>query len=176
MPTASAYFGSGPEADVLTNDGSIECQSGSKFLFTHGRKIIAGIYVPCAAEEEFVECFRGDGAQWIVDASQCDPGKERLRARDDDELELIWKYPRPVRNEMIPCEGDISIIAGDHFGEIAMHDAEPTREARLGRDESFGCRRSKQFLCRSKALRADIARIRQRDPHTWAYHVSEAVN
>jgi hypothetical protein len=32
------------------------------------------------------------------DASEGDPGKERLDARNGNKLEVIWKYPRPIRN------------------------------------------------------------------------------
>src|SRR5215472_6010761 len=155
---------------------SAERQGCPKLILIHRCKIIPGVYVPCPAEEELVERFHGTGTHGIIDASEGDLGKERLRAWNGNKLEVIWKYPRPVRNKVVPCEGHISVTARDHLRKIAMHDAKATRETHLGRDKSISGGLSKQLLCGSKTLRTNIARIRQRDPRTCTYYVSQAVN
>src|SRR5262245_14689019 len=89
---------------------------------------------------------------------------------------MLREYPRPVRNEMIPCEGYVRVTAGDHLRKIAMHDAKATWEAHLSRDQSISCGLPKQLFCGGKALRTNITWARQRDARTCAYRVSQAMN
>src|SRR5215470_5360425 len=86
-----------------------ERQRCSILIGIHSREIVSGIYVFRPAEKELLE---------------------RLRARDGDDGEVSREDARPVRDQVIPREGDIRVTAGDHLGEIAMHDPEATRKSR----------------------------------------------
>jgi hypothetical protein len=57
-----------------------------------------------------------------------------------------------------------------------MHDAKPTWKTRLASEESIDCGLSKQLPGGSKALRANITCIWQRNPRTRARHISKTVN
>src|SRR5215472_13837455 len=134
-------------AAIPTFEGSTERQGRTKLIVAHTRKIIARIHILGPTEEEFVECFQNTGTQWIINASQGYLRKERLRARNGNILEVIWEYPRPVRNEMIPCEGYARVTACDHLGKVAVHDAKATWKTRhFRREESVGRGLPKQIL------------------------------
>src|SRR5215831_14514289 len=93
--------------------------------------------------------------------AQSDLGKKRLGAWDGHDFEVVRKDPRPIRNEVMPGEGYVRIAAGNHLGEIAMHDAEESREARhLGGKQGVGGGLAEQCFGGLAALSANIPRIR----------------
>src|SRR5215470_16750292 len=154
-----------------------ERQRCSILIGIHSREIVSGIYVFRPAEKELLERLRRPGPQRITDSAKRDLPEKRLRARDGDDGEVSREDARPVRDQVIPREGDIRVTAGDHLGEIAMHDPEATRKSRhLCREESVGGGRPEQRVGGGSALGTNIPRIGQRDSRTRAAHIGETLN
>ncbi len=127
----------------------------------HGYEIISRINLSRAAEEELVKRLERARTQRIDGTSQGDLRKKRLGACNGHRLEVVREYPRPVRNEVMPCKGHVRITAGNHLGEIAMHDAEAPRKApHLGGKQGVGTGFPQQCVGGLAALSANIPRIR----------------
>lgn len=81
---------------------------------------------------------------------------------------------------MILREGYVRVTAGDHLGEIAMHNTEATWEARCLRGkESIGGGVSDQFangIVVPGARSCFFDRIRQRDPRTRTHDIGQTMN
>jgi hypothetical protein len=145
----------GPEARR-----SIKYQRLSK-LIVHEREIIPRINLSRAAEKELVKRLERSRTQRVDGASQGDLRKKRLGACNGHGLEVVWEYPHPIRNEVMPSEGHIRITAGNHLGEIAMHDAEAPREtSNLGGKQGVGAGFPKQRVGGGAAFSTNVPSIR----------------
>jgi hypothetical protein len=61
----------------------------------------------------------------------------------------------------MPGEGHVRITASEHFGKIAMHDAEASWKTRYLRcKQDVGGRLAEELVCGRSALDANIARLR----------------
>jgi hypothetical protein len=73
----------------------------------------------------------------------------------------------------MPGKRYVRITAGNHLGEIAMHDSKAPREAAyLGGKQGLGAGLPKQSVGGLAALSANVPRIRQGNPYTGARQVT----
>src|SRR5215475_14096867 len=125
-------------SDIQSDIGcqkSIEPQGGPKLVVVHARKVVSRINFSGASKEELFEGFGSARTQRIKDASERDFDKKPLCARDRYKLEVIWKYPRPIRDEVILRERRVRIAASHHLGKIAMHNSDAAGKVRCLRCE-----------------------------------------
>jgi len=105
---------------------STERYSLAKFFVIHACKIVAGINVFCAAEEEFFKGHKRLRTHWISDASEGDFGKKLRPTAKRYEFKVRGKCPSPIGDKVILRKPGVRVTAGDHFGEIPMHNTQPT--------------------------------------------------
>src|SRR5262245_33073015 len=115
----------------------IERQSRSIFIVAHAGEIISGVNVSCPTKKELLEGFGSARTQRINDATERDLYKKPFCARNRYKLEVVWKCPRPIRNEVILRQGHVRVAAGHHLGKIAMHDADAAGKVRHLRCEEL---------------------------------------
>src|SRR5215831_21126536 len=142
-------------------DALAERERCTILVVIHSREPVSGIHVLRTVEEELLERLHRPGAERITDAGEGDPREERLGTRNGDGREVIWEDLRPVGHEVIPRERDVRVTAGDHLGEVTMHDPEATGETRYLRGEEGigrGLREQRPGGC--PALGTNIPRIR----------------
>src|SRR5499427_737180 len=149
-------------------------------MVIHAGEIISGIDVPRPRQEELLEGLQRTRTERSYYPAEGYLYKELLSARDGNELEVVREYPRPVGDEVVLREGDISIAAGDHLRKIAMHDAEAARKVGCFRGEDrVGGGRSDQRVD-GRAIPCPSSRfadgIRERDPCAGPYDIDEAMN
>src|SRR5438093_10297443 len=126
---------------------SIERQGCAVLVVAHAREIISRIHVSRSTEEELLEGFGSARTQRIENASECDLHREALCSRDRHQFEMVWEYPRPVRDEVILRKRRVRVAARHHLGKIAMHDTDATGKVRHVRGEQcVGCRLSHQLV------------------------------
>src|SRR5262249_879206 len=88
---------------------SIQRQRRHKVVVDHAKEVILRIDVRWPAKKEFIESFHGPWSQRIDDTTYGDLREVRLCPCNFNELELVGKYPCPIRDEVTPREGDVRI-------------------------------------------------------------------
>src|SRR5215469_4650308 len=101
---------------------SIERQRRSILIVVHPCKIIFGIDIPCPTKKELLERLLSTQAQRIDDAAEGNLHGESFCSLDWHQLEVVWKGPHPVRNQVILRKSNICITACDHFRHVAVGD------------------------------------------------------
>src|SRR5262249_38663519 len=151
---------------------SVEAQPRRELVVIHACEIVFGIDLSCPAKEEFLERLERAGAKRIKDPAEGNPRRKALRAGNRHQREVVREYSCAVGNEVMPSEGDVGIAAREHFGKIAMHDAEASGKTRhLRREERVSAGLAEEFLGGRTALDTNVAQIRQRNPGASAQGV-----
>ena len=88
-------------AHIPIDYSSIKLQGRSKLIFAHARKIVVGINVSRLAKKELLEGRESTRTERIDNPAKRDFQREPLCTGNGHKLEVIWKDPRPIGNEVI---------------------------------------------------------------------------
>ena len=157
----------------------IERQSCSILLVAHARQIVAGIDVSCPAKEELLECLGSTRTQRVNYAAKGNLHKKPFCSYDGYQLEVIWEYPCPIRNEVILREAHIRITTSDHLGYIAMRNSDAAwKVLYLCREEGVSRGLSDQFVdcCTVASTRPRFDGIGLCEARAAASYIGEAAN